>query len=81
MSITKLSSKGQITIPKEVREKLEIGPGDKVVVEVKESVAFIRPLRKPSEAMKGIGKGVKRKLNIGSGELLEKMRKEDLEEL
>ncbi len=82
MSITKLSSKGQITIPKEVREKLDLECGDKVLVEVTGDAAVIRPLEKPSQSMRGIGKTTKTKLgNITATELLEKMRAEDQEEL
>lgn len=30
MSITKITSKGQITLPREIRKQLGVGPGDKV---------------------------------------------------
>jgi AbrB family looped-hinge helix DNA binding protein len=82
MSITKLSSKGQITIPKDVRDKLKLEPGDKVLMEVTEHAAVIRPLKKPSESMRGVGKETKRKLgNISATGLLKIMRMEDREEL
>ena len=82
MSITKLSSKGQITIPKDIRDKLRLEPGDKVLMEATEHAAVIRPLKKPSESMKGIGKETKSKLgNISTTELLKRMRMEDREEL
>ena len=30
MSVTKITSKGQITIPQKIRKRLGVGPGDKV---------------------------------------------------
>lgn len=82
MGITKVSSKGQITIPKEIRDELNLGSGDKVLVELSAEGALVKPLVKPSEGMKGIGKRAKKKLgNLRAVELLEQMRKEDEEEL
>ena len=82
MSNTKISSKGQITIPKEVRDKLNLKPGDRIIVEAREDAAIVRPLKKPSQSMRGIGKRTKQKLgNITAVELTRKMREEDEEEL
>ena len=39
----KLSSKCQVVIPKHVREILEIGPGDELLMEVKEGSLIIYP--------------------------------------
>ncbi|WP_038056779.1 AbrB/MazE/SpoVT family DNA-binding domain-containing protein [Thermus amyloliquefaciens] len=42
---SKISSKGQITLPKRVREALGVGPGDEVAFEVREGEVVLR-LRK-----------------------------------
>ncbi len=82
MGNTRISSKGQITIPKEIRDKLNLKPGDRIIVEAREHAAIVRPLKKPSESMRGIGKRTKQKLgNITAVELTRKMREEDEEEL
>lgn len=82
MGITRISSKGQITIPKEIRDKLNLGSGDKVLVELGAQGAMIKPLLKPSEGMKGIGKRTKENLgNLPAVELVDEMRREDEEEL
>jgi bifunctional DNA-binding transcriptional regulator/antitoxin component of YhaV-PrlF toxin-antitoxin module len=39
---------------KNVRDKLNLKPGDKILMEMMENTAFIRPLGKTSETMKGI---------------------------
>lgn len=82
MGITRVSSKGQITIPKEIRDKLNLGSGDRVLVELGEREILVKPLVKPSEGMRGIGKTTKMRLgNVRAVDLLEEMRREDEEEL
>ncbi|MHA1764905.1 MAG: AbrB/MazE/SpoVT family DNA-binding domain-containing protein [Promethearchaeota archaeon] len=40
----KLSSKGQLTLPKKFRDKLNIHPGDEVIVQLKEnSITILNP--------------------------------------
>ena len=46
MPITKLSSKGQVVLPKEVRDKLGIGPGATLRVVVSGGKIEIEPLSK-----------------------------------
>ena len=47
MALATLTTKGQVTIPKEVRESLHLHSGDKIEFFVKESgEAVIRPLNK-----------------------------------
>jgi antitoxin PrlF len=42
MIIAKVTSKGQVTIPKKVRERLGVQPGEDVGFEEKDGVVFIR---------------------------------------
>jgi len=51
--ISSLSVKGQITIPKEVRRKLKLKPGDKVVFLIRDDGVLIRKAleRKLSEIL------------------------------
>lgn len=54
----KLTSKGQITVPHEIRRALGVQPGDKLVFEKKDgNVIEVRPLRtkSPFEKFRGIG--------------------------
>lgn len=58
MIISKMLEKGQIVIPKEVRLKAHIGPGDKVEVRVTEEGIIISPLSKShTDSFTGIVKG------------------------
>jgi AbrB family looped-hinge helix DNA binding protein len=55
----KLSSKCQVVIPKHVREALEIGPGDELLMQVKEGSLIIYPKPKSyTNYMMGLHKEV-----------------------
>jgi AbrB family looped-hinge helix DNA binding protein len=65
-SQAKITSKGQITVPHEIRKLLGVGPGDRLVFEGDERGVRIQPLRKESPFAKyqgigtpGIGRGQK----------------------
>ncbi len=60
MSIVKTSSKGQVVIPKDIREKLGITPGKRLLFRVIENHAEITPLPDdPIKEMRGILRGGK----------------------
>jgi AbrB family looped-hinge helix DNA binding protein len=42
MIVARITSKGQVTIPKKIREKLGVRPGEEVSFDEKEGVVFIR---------------------------------------
>ncbi len=42
VSIGRLSAKGQVTIPKQVREALGVGPGDLVAYDIEDGVVRLR---------------------------------------
>jgi len=46
MTTAKITYKGQVTIPKEVREALDIKEGDSVIFRVEKDHAVMKPLRK-----------------------------------
>ncbi len=57
MATVKISSKYQIVIPKEIRERLGLKPGQKVHVLMFKGRATIVPVR-PLEELRGMAKGV-----------------------
>lgn len=44
MSVSVMTSKGQITIPKEVRDMLRLKPTDKVVITIEKDHAVLKPV-------------------------------------
>jgi len=62
MGVVTLSSKYQIVIPQGVREKMDLKPGQKIVVIEKGGVVHLIP-QKPIREMRGFARGIdKRKL-------------------
>jgi antitoxin PrlF len=54
----KITSKGQITVPREIRRALGVRPGDKLIFEGDASAMQVRPLRAKSPFAKYRGIGV-----------------------
>lgn len=74
MPVVKASSKGQIVIPKEFREKLGIGAGSKLLLRLVEDRVEIVPLPEaPVKALRGM---LKTKASLAA-ELVEERRKDD----
>ena len=53
MITTKLTSRGGVTIPKEIREHLGPKPGDRVVFVLKDGEASMRPAKPTLHVMRG----------------------------
>lgn len=55
--LAKITSKGQVTVPREVRRALGVRPGDKLVFEKVGTAFRVRPEKKesPFEKYRGIG--------------------------
>ena len=57
MDTVTVSSKYQIVIPQEVRERIELKPGQKIVVIEKDGIVHLIP-QKPIKEMRGFAKGI-----------------------
>ena len=49
MEISKISAKGQTTIPAKIRNKLELGIGDTVVYEIKDEGVLVRKVAETND--------------------------------
>ena len=58
MTTVTISSKFQVVIPENVRSRMKLQPGQKVVVVEKDGVVHLIP-QKPMKDMRGMAKGVK----------------------
>jgi AbrB family looped-hinge helix DNA binding protein len=57
MGVVTVSSKYQVVIPQDVREKMKLKPGQKVIVVEKDGVVHLIP-EKPIKELRGFVKGV-----------------------
>jgi AbrB family looped-hinge helix DNA binding protein len=58
MTTAKILAKGQVVIPKDVREKFQISPGDRVEVKMAKDGIILVPLRKTrTEKFQGVVRG------------------------
>lgn len=64
MSTATLTSKGQTTIPKDVREHLRLQPGDRLEFVMKDNVVILRPATRKVTDLKGFLPKPKRPLSI-----------------
>lgn len=55
MEVAKITSKGQITVPKRVRTRLAVGPGDRLAFEFDEQgILRVSPVRSPLPPLRGL---------------------------
>ena len=54
MALATITTKGQVTIPKSIRESLQLHSGDKIEIIIKDGGAIIRPLSKKVDDLFGI---------------------------
>ena len=63
MALAKITTKGQVTIPKNIRESLHLHTGDKIEIVINnQGEAVIRPISKKVDDMFGILKRPKQKV-------------------
>lgn len=60
MKTVTLSTKYQLVIPREVRDRLELEPGTKLTVIEKGGILYLVPER-PLEELRGVARGARRK--------------------
>jgi AbrB family looped-hinge helix DNA binding protein len=76
MIVAKVTSKGQVTIPKKVREKLGVHPGEDVGFEEKNGLIYIQKTVKKSPFDKWVGR-LKQLEGQQSDDLVKELRGHD----
>lgn len=58
MDRTKMSSRGQVVIPKRIRQTLNLKEGTEFLVNLEDGRILLEPLKSFTEALRGLGKEV-----------------------
>lgn len=66
MSTATLTSKGQTTIPRDVREHLRLQPGDRLEFVVKDNLVILRPATRKVTDLKGFLPKPGKALSLGA---------------
>jgi len=74
LSLSKVSSKGQIVIPKTVREKMGIVEGDRVLVYTTGNIIVLRRVREGENVLSTVSASIRKKIREKG------VRAEDVEE-
>lgn len=53
MKIVKISSKGQITLPKEVLTRLDLAPHERLLIDAREGEAILKPVKSVADELAG----------------------------
>jgi len=77
MGFTRVTKKGQVTIPKKLRDRLNIREGDLVEVSIKGDCIIIKKAVRPTDRLLGLAEELRIKYNLSSVDLVREMRVED----
>jgi AbrB family looped-hinge helix DNA binding protein len=72
IDVTKVSDKGQVVIPKEVRDRLQMGPGTKLIVVATDDAVVLQRIETVAGKMKmrdimEIARNISEKFKLGKG--------------
>ncbi len=72
IDVTKVSDKGQVVIPKEVRDRLQMGPGTKLIVVATDDAVVLQRIETVAGKMRmrdimEIARSISEKFKVGKG--------------